>query len=561
MVRKAFEVVYKEIRGLHQAAYILALFTIGSQLLALIRDRLLAHQFGAGIELDLYYAAFRIPDLLYVLFASTLSVYVLIPFVSGFLEERHKGKAQHFLSEIYTLFLIAYALLALLIGISAPYFIHLVFPGFVEHQEELVTLMRILLLQPFFLGISSLLGVITQLGHRFVLYAISPLIYNIGIIIGIIAFYPLFGMYGIALGVVLGAVGHVFIQLPFVLASGLAPRLVKRFEWMRIQAVLLTSVPRALTLSLHQIVLLGLIGFASLMAEGSVSVFQFGFNLQSVSLAIIGVSYSVAAFPRLAELYTAGKLDVFAAYLITAMRHIIFWSIPLLALIIVVRAQFVRVILGSGAFDWDDTRLTAAVLALFSLSLLAQAVNLLIVRALYAAGNTRIPFFVTLASSVSMLILTLVLLQLFKVFEPLRLVIELAMRVVDVPGTEVLVLPLAYTLALIFHSIVLLVISAKKLSVDFSLLRAPFSEAMLAGLVGGLAAYTVLNYIVAGLNTETLVGIFLQGFIAGTAGIAAATFAYYLQGSRELKEVYRALCRRVLKRDIVAPQGEDHLSV
>ena len=157
MVRNVLEVVYKEVRGLHQAAYILAVFTLGSQLLALVRDRLLAGQFGAGIELDLYYTAFRVPDLLYVLFASTLSVYVLIPFVADRIKGTDSSAARNLLSQIFTLFLIGYTGLAFVLAVLAPWYVQLLFPGFSGHEGELVLLMRVLLLQPLFLGISSLL--------------------------------------------------------------------------------------------------------------------------------------------------------------------------------------------------------------------------------------------------------------------------------------------------------------------------------------------------------------------------------------------------------------------
>jgi putative peptidoglycan lipid II flippase len=188
MVQQVMNTVYREIRGLHQAAYILAAFTVGSQLLALIRDRVLAHQFGAGPELDLYYTAFRIPDVLYVLFASTLSVYVLIPFVSKRLETGADA-ARAFLSQFLTLFIVFYGLVAAIAIICAPTVAHFFFPGFTGSESTLVLLIRILLLQPLLLGISSLFGVVTQLEHRFILYAISPLLYNLGIIIGAVLFY------------------------------------------------------------------------------------------------------------------------------------------------------------------------------------------------------------------------------------------------------------------------------------------------------------------------------------------------------------------------------------
>ena len=168
-MRWLFSAVYSEIRGLHQSAYILGAFSFGSQILALVRDRLFAHYFGASSDLDVYYAAFKVPDLLFVLFASVLSVYVLIPFVSEKTENGNVRGAQHMLSNVFSAFLIGYVVVAVGMGIFAGSLTSFLFPGFDASQQVLlVTLLRILLLQPFLLGISSLFGVITQLGQRFV---------------------------------------------------------------------------------------------------------------------------------------------------------------------------------------------------------------------------------------------------------------------------------------------------------------------------------------------------------------------------------------------------------
>ena len=217
MVTKVFKVVYKEIRGLHEAAYILAAFTLASQFLALFRDRLLAHQFGAGTELDLYYTAFRIPDLLFVVFASVLSVYVLIPFVTEARGEGGEAAAESLLSQVFTIFLFGYSLFALIIALFAYQLVALLFPGFTQSEyPQLVLLLRILLLRPFFLSISNLFGVVTQLSNRFVLYALSPILYNIGIIIGILLLYPRYGLAGLGLGVVLGAVTSLVMAFVLV---------------------------------------------------------------------------------------------------------------------------------------------------------------------------------------------------------------------------------------------------------------------------------------------------------------------------------------------------------
>jgi len=561
MVNRVIQAMYKEVRGLHQAAYVLALFTIGSQLLALIRDRLLAHQFGAGIELDLYYTAFRIPDFLYVLFASTLSVYVLIPFVAERITGNDTRPARELLSQVFSLFLFVYIALAGVVILFAPLFVPILFPGFETQSETLVSLIRILMLQPLLLGMSSLLGVITQFGHRFALYAVSPLLYNIGIIIGVMFFYPHLGMSGLAWGVVLGALGHLLVQLPFIKSHELAPRILTHFDWKSIREVLRISIPRAITLSLHQFVLLGLVGFASIMTIGSVSVFQFAFNLQSVPLAIIGVSYSVAAFPLLAQLYAEKKFEDFGRSLMNALRHILFWSLPVVALIVVIRAQFVRVILGSGAFDWGDTRLTAAILALFALSLAAQAMHLLLVRALYAAQNTRLPFYATLFSSVLALTAAFSFHVLITETIWFRATLEGLMRLTDVEGIEVLALPLGYSFALIMQVVFLIVVSRVELFINGRMLVLTLLRGISASVIAGFCAYTTLNFYATGIEADTLFTIGLQGLSATVAGCVGAMATYYVCKSPELKEAYQAIHKKIFKTAVVGPQDEDQLSL
>ncbi len=561
MVQSVLNIVYREVRGLHQAAYVLALFTFLSQVLALIRDRLLAHEFGAGIELDLYYTAFRIPDVLYVLFASTLSVYVLIPFITERAEGEGNASARQLLSQIFSLFLIAYAAIAALAMVFAPSIVGYLFPGFIGEKETLVTLTRILLLQPLFLGISSLLSVITQIEHRFTLYAVSPLIYNVFIILGLLLLYPVIGVTGLAIGVVLGAIGHLCIQIPFILRSPIRPGFTASFDMQSILAVFRVSLTRALTLSLHQLVLLGLVGVASVMAAGSVSIFQFAFNLQSVPLAIIGVSYSVAAFPLLAQLYAEKRFDAFAESIVNTLRHILFWSLPAIALFVVIRAQFVRVVLGSGEFDWGDTRLTAAALAIFVLSLAAQAIHLLLVRALYAAGNTRTPFFVTLFSSVLALLFAPVFFALITENSTVRDVLAELMRLEGVSGIEVLALPIAYSTALLLHGVVLLVLSRKHLRLSIRGLIRPLTTSALAALFGGYVAYSTLNLFAAGYETNTLLTVFMQGLAAGVAGLSGTILIHYALRSRELSDIAETLKKKLLKRDVAVPQDEDTLAV
>lgn len=553
MVRRVIGLVYKEIAGLHQAAYILALFAFGSQLLALIRDRLLAGEFGADVMLDTYYAAFRIPDLLFVLFASTLSVYVLMPFVAERAARAQGKTAAELLSQLATIFLLCYSVIAGVIFVAAPYVSTWLFPD-IPDQALLVLVMRILLLQPILLGFSTLFGVVTQFHQRFILFAISPLIYNIGIIIGIAFFYPLVGLPGVAYGVVLGALGHLLVQWPLVQKSAFSFGLTMRFDWPSLHRVLMVSIPRALTLSINQIVLLVLVSLASAMAVGSVSVFQFAYNLQSVPLAVIGVSYSVAAFPTLAKLFAGKDMQRFQIHIMTALRHVLFWSMPVIGLCIVLRAQLVRVILGSGSFNWEDTRMTAAVFALLILSLVAHSINLLLVRAFYAGGNTRTPLWIAAVTAIVAIISAFQVQALYVSNIAFQTFVAEALRVRDVAGTEVLVLAFVYSATLVLQSVLLLFIAGRKFELPLASLVTPAARALFATLCGVLASYGALQFFVEGLNVETFIGIFLQGVLAGLCGIVGVILGYMVTRSPELHEVGSAVSRRMFKTDVIAPQ-------
>ncbi|MFN3188433.1 MAG: murein biosynthesis integral membrane protein MurJ [Candidatus Paceibacteria bacterium] len=554
MVARVLSLLYKEVKGLHQAAYVLALFTFASQILAIVRDRTLAHQFGAGYELDLYYAAFRIPDLLFVLFASVLSVYVLLPFV---VNASNSKAGRQLLSQVFTLFLVSYSALAVLIFITAPLCVPFLFPGFdaVAHAQ-IVDLMRILLLQPLLLGISSLCGVITQLQHRFIIYAISPLLYNIGIIIGVAVFYEWWGLQGLVWGVVLGAFGHVAIQVPLILKSELRFSLASTFDGQKLWELAKVATPRALTLSLHQIQFLLFVMMASLMAVGSVSVLQFAFNLQSVPLAIIGVSYSVAAFPTLAELLAKQKQQDFNLYVLTAIRHIIFWSLPIITLVIVLRAQIVRVLLGSGSFDWDDTRLTAAVLAVFVVTLTMQAALLLLTRALYAGGKTMLPLVLACIGVTVGAGSAWAMYWWFTVSEPARHVIADILRLRDVVGVEVLALPIGFTLGVLIELLLMVIVCRRIFLMSYRPVYRTLFVSTVSALVGGIAAYGTLSFIVKGINQETFIGIFMQGLVGASVGILAVIITHLLLHSKEMHEVYTSFKARLFKTDVVAPQPE-----
>lgn len=557
MVEKILNLLNREVGGLHEAAMLLGSAAVASQILALIRDRLFAHAFGAGATLDVYYASFRIPDFIFVSIASFVSVTVLIPFLIGRMN-KGGGEGKAFMDGIFTVFFFSIVLVSGVAFFFVPKLTGILFPGIIgPYHDELVALTKIMLLSPILLGISNLLGSVTQTSKKFIVYALSPILYNLGIILGIVCFYPVFGIEGLAYGVVLGAILHVLIQIPSVRNAGLLPWFSINIRLSDIREVVYLSLPRTLGLSANHIALLALMSLASYMNEGSIAVFNFAFNLQSVPLAIVGVSYSVAAFPTLARLFSQNERLKFVDNIVTAARHIIFWSLPILVLFIVLRAQIVRSILGSGEFSWSDTRLTAAALALFSVSLIAQALILLFVRGYYAAGNTKTPLLVNVISSVLIVVSAYVLTAVFESNLYFRYFMEALLRVEDNPGSIVIMLPFAYSVGMIVNAFALFWFFRRDFKEMPSFLRRGFMHSFLGAVTMGAVAYFFLGVFDEVLDLNTFLGIFFQGLFAGILGISAGVMILRLMGNREIKEIGRALHSKFWRARAIVPDKEE----
>jgi peptidoglycan biosynthesis protein MviN/MurJ (putative lipid II flippase) len=222
----------------------------------------------------------------------------------------------------------------------------------------------------------------------------------------------------------------------------------------------------------------------------------------------------------------------------------------------VLRAQIVRVLLGSGAFDWGDTRLTAAVLALFVFSLIAQSTLLLLIRAFYAGGRTFTPLWVAVFSSAISVGLAIVLLGFYATHEVFRTQLESWFRLEGVVGTEVLMLTFAFVCGQFIQLVVLMVISAKTFCISYRPLLRLLAEALAAALAGGFSAYAALAFVVDGINQETFIGISLQGLVAGVIGLIAVVLVYRVCKAPELFEIYRSFHSKIFKTDVIAPQPD-----
>ena len=558
MVRQIYERIAAPVRGLHQAAYLLATLTLASQALALLRDRTFANVFGAGQVLDLYYAAFRVPDLVFALIASLVSAYVLIPRITGMDRE----ETRRLLSESATFLFGVGGIICIVLAVFMPQFLAFLYPSLISspYQTEFILLARLLLLQPILLGLSGVLGSVTQVHRRFILFAISPVLYNLGIIFGTVFFYPRWGLTGIGFGVIIGAIAHLAVNLPVILEAGVFPR----FRWPRfalMMPVIRDSVPRSLALGMGSVTALFLTAFASRIGTGAVSVFTFASNLEAVPLGLIGASYAVAAFPALSEASAIERRDEFTRILSASARHIILWSIVALGLIAVLRAHLVRVILGTGAFDWNATRLTAALLVVLAVGLVAQGLILLFSRALYAARQSWRPLIYQIAGGALTVFLAVAFLATPSAGLPSFLAAFL--KVGDVPGNTILLVALAATLGQIFLVILsLFALRSVAPGLGRTLMR-PLVDGSVAALAGGVAAYITLVLEGGIAPLTTLMSVFIQGLVAGIVGITFAALALFLVENEEFRIVVGALDKLIRthtgRSAALAPSAEEPL--
>lgn len=544
MIQKLLNSKAQTIAG---AAVIIGITSLASRILGVVRDRVLAGEFGAGAILDSYYAAFRIPDTIFnLLILGALSA-GFIPIFSE-LMDTNKERAWKLANNVLNAVIILMIGLGVVLYFFTPQLMRFIAPGFNNESLQLsIQLTRIMFLSPLLLGISSLFGGILQSLKRFLMFSLAPIFYNIGIILGALIFTPHYGPIGLAYGVILGAALHLLVQLPTAVINGFRYHFtINIFNPDFKQAVKL-MVPRMLSLSVSQVNLTIITILASTLSIGSLTVYNFSNNLQAFPLALFGISFAIAAFPTLCELGRKDNKEEFALSISNTTRQILFFIIPVSILFVVLRAQIVRVVLGAGKFDWDSTIITADTLALFSISLFAQALIPLLNRGFFALKNSITPFVVGLVSEGVMLYLAL---NLTKPFEIFGTQVDLGVR-----G-----LALAFTVASLINFLLLWVLLRIKLN---TLHEAKIFFSIGKIIIASFVMAIVVQFMKFGVEpyfgTETFMGIFLQGLISGLVGIAIFVVVGLILKSEELSTFLSSIKRRMFKerRPVASTEGLD----
>jgi putative peptidoglycan lipid II flippase len=523
------------------AALLIALSGVVSRILGFVRDRVLASQFGAGDVLDAYYTAFRIPDLLYgLLIAGALSAAFVPIFTELFSDDKEK-EAWHLTSGVLSLVGLSLGVLGLFGIFFAPAALLILAPGYTGEQFELtVSLTRIMLLSPLFLGISAVFGGVLVSLKRFAAYALAPIFYNLGIIFGAVFLTRFLGVNGLAWGVVLGAVLHMAIQYPAIKQSGFVLNGTMKEFWKdtQIRRVLILMVPRALSMGVTQVGLLAVTAFASLLAAGSLAAYTFANNIQSVPIGLFAIAFSVAVFPSL-SVYAAKKNDEnFFGLISETSRRILFFVVPCSMALIIFRAQFVRVILGAGNFDWEDTIVTFELLKIFAFSLFAQALIPLFARAFFSLQNTKTPLYIALACEA----------------------VHIALMAILLPYFNVQALAIAFTVSSIFNIILLYIFLRKRLTrwSDKEFLYPIVKIFFATFLAAIIAQFSKSLFALTTNELDTFIEVFLQLILGLSIGGAAYVFfCYWLQVS-ELALLKRFIVHKILRQPETVALSEDH---
>lgn len=499
---------------LGKTTIIIAGLTLLSRITGFVRDLILASSLGLTTEADIYFTSFRLPDLIYnLLILGTLSAAFIPVFTTYYLKD--KTQAKQIAVSVFNIVVLAMAAFCLLLFIFASPLTKLIAPGFDEDaQAQTVMITRILLLSPIIFAASSVLSSTLLSLKKFIWVNTAPLLYNAGIIFGLLVLMPRWGLTGLAVGVILGALLHATIQLPQLLSLGFRWQPIIKFHHPGVKQVAKLFLPRIFGLDISYVNLIIVSVIGSTLATGSIAAFNYANNIQSVPIGIFALSTTLAIFPVLAENYGNKQINAFLNNFKTAFIRILYFVMPLSVILLLLRAHIVRILLGYGQCDWTCTITTFDTLGLLAISLTAQGLISLLSRAFYARQNTKTPVLVSL---IAMLINAL-----------LSYWLSFGLGIIGIALGFVIASLFQFALLLwLFHSHLRLVkdlAPATLKQFDYYIISLT-TKIVFAATIMGFVSYISLYLTAPLLNTRTVIGIFLQ---AGFATLVAAVTYLYL---------------------------------
>jgi len=552
------DILFRRQANITTAAFIIMFLSLASRLLGLVRLRIWNGEFGSNSpDLAAFIAAFKIPDAVFQIVVIGALSTAFIPVISSLLAKRDQKEAARIFSVVLNYALLATLALTILAFILAGPIARFLASGLSEAGINLTaTIIRILMVGQFFLIASSFVTAMLNSYHRFVIPALAPVFYNLGIIAGTVFLTPSLGIYGPVIGVLLGSMLHLLIQIPLLKRLGVQ----YRFSFKLIPGVRQIGTlmgPRTFVMAIAQIDSLVDIALASIVtatpAATNIIVFNLAFALQAFPAGVFGYALGVASLPTLAKEYAQENLTNFKQTLIASLHQILYLVIPAVVVMIVLRIPIVRLVYGAPNFDWEATKLTAYTLAAFSLGIVGQSAIQLLARGFYALHDTWTPVKISVITVMINVFLAIIFVLHFN---------------------SVVLLGLSSSIGGIFCALALLYFLSKRVGgFDWSAVLIPIGKMLLAGFLAGVALYTPLKTLDSAsygqlwlqgslihtflgpiaIDTSHTLGLFLVTLISATLGLSVYLLVTYVLEVPEVALLTRLLSkirRRIRFRDI-----------
>ena len=528
---------HKSIPSISVAGWILSFSALISAFLGLLRTRLLLDVYGVAIETDIYNVAFRVPDLIYTLTLSGAISAALVPILISHYRD-NKEHAWELAQSFFFVALIFVSVLSGILFVFMPAAVEVFAPGFSpDAKQEAVLLSRIMLLSPILLGISAVFSGILQSTHKFIMYALAPLFYNGGLIVGIVVFQQIWGLKGLAYGVVLGALLHALIQVPSVLSTGFRFKRNRTLFHPQIKQIAKLIAPRSFASSIHQINLIVIAALASFIGTGSITIFVNSYNIDMLLAGILGISFATALFPILSDALVNNNYKKYLDSFFSTFSGVLFLVVPATVVLFILRTHIVRIAYGVSEVSWDEMQLMAASVTLLSIGALAYTLIPIVARAFYAQKNTITPVIASVAGVVLNIVLSVVF--LYVVFPNTNFIQVIGdvlnIQVANQNDIEILALPIAFSVAGLLSFLLLLIMffRADQRNKNISpQIVSSFLRIILLSVFVGAIGWIVLRLFDVNLRQDPITEIIGEFFVvSGIMGIIYVGVAYVLKFS------------------------------
>lgn len=515
--------IFLQQKDILSSAIILSLMIIVSRLFGFLRYRTLA-TFFAKEELDLFLASFRLPDFVFEVLITGALTSAFIPLFIKY--EKNKEELSTSISSIINVMMAGLFFFILLMFLAAPLVIPALTPGFSSDKiSTIISLSRFLLIAQLpFLVLGNILSGMAQANKIFIVTAIAPILYNVGIVTGTVFLSHSWWIYGPAVGVSLGALLFLLVQIPTVFVINF------RFRWLTVRRAVVKEfihlfLPRVFSVITTQIDLTIDLVLATLLGSGSYTIFFFAQHLQLFPVSFIGMAFGQASLPYLSDLYKENKLLEIKKIFVDSALQILFLTVPLSFFFVFARTPIVRLFFGGEKFDWEGTVKTAKTLSYFAFSLPFHALFYFITRSFYALYDTKTPFIVNLFSVAVNTILSVLFVFVFR--------------------WPIWSLALSFSLAITFNIFLLLALFYRKIQTfALSYLFKQSVKIYGAGFFASLCAYPIMK-LTDGLilDTTRTINVF---FLLVITGLLFFLVYFFLAWFFNIEEIYM-LSKLVLK--------------